>query len=113
MSTQSDSNTTSAETTEEKYSIESEDLSNRRSNLLSRNGGRANNESAGKQIGTISDFEREVAGRKRAERESFSKTLLEQGHTKEVIDGKRKYKKDITDEEAKNVLRNYISAKCK
>ena len=91
MSTKSDSNTINAETAEEKYSIESEDLSNGRSNLLSRNGGRSNNESTGKQIGTISDFEREVEGRKRAERESFSKTLLEQGHTKEVIDGKHKY----------------------
>lgn len=76
-----------------KYSIESEEFNDEQagSDLLSGNGNRGSNASAGKQAKRISDFKQKIKGKTKAERRSFAKELLAEGQIEEITDGKRQF----------------------
>lgn len=76
---------------EPKYSISESGDNNGRNDLLSGNGRRGRNESAGKQAGRISSYKQEVKGKTRTERQSAAEKILDKGFTEEKIDGVHKY----------------------
>lgn len=82
----------------EKNSLEAKE--NGGNNLLSGDGGRAVDESAGKQTGRVSSYKRKIEGREATQRKSAAKEIALKGNTEEVVDGNRKY--TLVKEEAYN-----------
>lgn len=78
------------------YSLEREGKNNEqrkglRTDLLSENSGWGHNEDSRKQTERVLSFKRKNQGRNETERKNFTKELLEQGQTDEIIEGKNKY----------------------
>lgn len=74
-----------------KYSTESEEADNVRTNLLSGNSKRGRDESPGKQIERISEYKQKIKGKTKEERSSYAKEILAKGNVEEVVNGDAKY----------------------